>query len=114
MKEKTSLLEVIPFRSAFVTTEQEGDCVVIAFPRFHRQWMRRLFLPKGMSADIHIRLEEHGTAVWNLIDGKRTVGEIIEKLAAHFQGEASYESRVMTYLYQLHKDKLIKWALHRF
>ncbi len=31
-------------------------------------------LPKGMSPDIHVRLEEHGTAVWNLIDGHhRTV-----------------------------------------
>ncbi len=45
-----------------------------------------------MSKDIHVRLEEHGTAVWNLIDGQRTVREIIEKLADHFQHEAGYES----------------------
>lgn len=42
-------------------------------------------------------------------DGKRTVREIIEKLADHFQNEAGYESRVSTYLYQLQKDGFIKF-----
>ena len=82
-KEKINLLDVIPFRSTHITTEKESDgTVVIAFPRFKYDWMRRFLLPKGMSPDIHVRLEEHGTAVWELIDGKSTVREIIEKLAA--------------------------------
>lgn len=61
-----------------------------------------------MSKDIHVRLEEHGTAVWNLIDGQRTVREIIEKLADHFQNEAGYESRISAYLFQMQKDGFIK------
>ena len=40
-----------------------------------------------MSADIHVRLEDHGTAVWELIDGKRTVRRIIEELAECDFGE---------------------------
>lgn len=110
-KEKTNLLDVIPFRCAHITTEKEGNCVVIAFPRFKYKWMQRLLLPRGLSADIHIRLEEHGSAVWELIDGERTVGQIIEKLAAYFHGEADYESRVTTYLYRLQKDRLITFLL---
>lgn len=46
--------------------------------------MSRYLLPKGMSKDIHVRLEEHGTAVWNLIDGQRTVREIIENSQTTF------------------------------
>ena len=110
-KEKINLLEVIPCRNEHIKAEQEGETIVLSFPRFKRSWMSRYLLPKGMSKDIHVRLEEHGTAVWNLIDGQRTVREIIEKLADHFQYEAGYESRVSTYLSQLQKDGFIKWIV---
>ena len=98
-KEKINLLEVIPCRNEHIKAEQEGETIVLSFPRFKRSWMSR------------VRLEEHGTAVWNLIDGQRTVREIIEKLADHFQHEAGYESRVSTYLSQLQKDGFIKWII---
>lgn len=110
-KAKTSLLDVVPCHGVAITTVKEGDEIIIAFPRFKRAWIQRLLLPKGMSPDIHIRLEGHGTAVWELIDGKRTVGEIIEKLAAHFQGEANYEFRVTTYICRLQKDGFIRFLL---
>ena len=48
-----------------------------------------------------------------LIDGKRTVREIIEELAEHFQNEAGYESRVSAYLSQMQKDGFIKLFLIR-
>lgn len=70
--------------------------------------MNRWLLPKGMSKDIHIRLEEHGSAVWTLIDGQRTVGEIIALLADHFNNEAGYGARVSAYLLQMQRDGLIK------
>ena len=73
---KVSLLDAVPVRCGHITTEWEGECAVLAYPRFKYEWMRRFLLPKGMSPDIHVRLEEHGTAVWNLIDGHRTVREI--------------------------------------
>lgn len=110
-KEKTNLLDTIPFRCTHLTTGKEGDNIVIAFPRFNYKWMQRFLLPRGMSPDIHVRLEEHGTAVWEMIDGKRTVCEIIEKLAAHFHQEAGYESRITAYLLQLQKDGFISFLL---
>ena len=111
-KEKINLLDVIPFRSTHITTEKESDgTVVIAFPRFKYDWMRRFLLPKGMSPDIHVRLEEHGSAVWRLIDGRRTVREIISLLAVHFQSDENYASRVTTYVMQLQKDGFIKLGI---
>lgn len=109
MKEKINLLDVVPFRSEHITTERESDgTIVIAFPRFKSTWMRKYLLPKKMSPFIHVRLEEHGAAVWELIDGTLTVGDIIEKLAAHFQEETNYESRITTYILQLQKDGFIR------
>ena len=103
-KEKINLLEVIPCRNEHIKAEREGETIVLSFPRFKRSWMSRYLLPKGMSKDIHVRLE--------LIDGQRTVREIIEKLADHFQREAGYESRISTYLTQLQKDGFIKWIMN--
>ena len=110
-KEKINLLDVVPFRSTHITTEREGDCVVVAFPRFKYEWMKRFMLPKGMSPDIRVRIEEDGTAVWELINGERNVRAIIKELAEHFDNEENYESRVTTYIAQLQKDGLIIYLL---
>ena len=112
-KEKTNLLEVIPCRSEHITAEREGETIVLSFPRFKYPWMQRFLVPAGMSKELHVRLEEHGTAVWELIDGKRTVREIIGELADHFPNEAGYESRVSAYLSQMQKDGFIKLFLIR-
>ena len=96
---KVSLLDAVPVRCGHITTEWEGE------------WMRRFLLPKGMSPDIHVRLEEHGTAVWNLIDGHRTVREIISLLARHFGEEENYIPRVTAYVMQLRKDGFIQLTI---
>ena len=70
--------------------------------------MQKYFVPKNKSATIHIRLDEHGTAVWNLIDGKRTINEISETLAAHFNCEENYEYRIVTFILQLQKQGFVK------
>lgn len=104
---KVNLLDAVPVQCGHITTEWKGESVVLAFPRFKYEWMRRFLLPKGMSPDIHVTLEEHGTAVWRLIDGRRTVQDIISLLAGHFQDE-NYPSRVTAYIIQLQKDGFIQ------
>ena len=72
-KEKINLLEVIPCRSEHITAEREGETIVLSFPRFKYPWMQRFLVPKGMSKELHVKLEEHGTAVWELIDEEKGV-----------------------------------------
>jgi hypothetical protein len=102
-----NLFDLIPLVSEHITTENEGELSVIAFPRFRSKFMQKYFVPKNKSAFIRIRLEEHGTAVWNLIDGKRTVREIAEALAEHFNHEENYEYRITAYLSQLQKQGFV-------
>jgi hypothetical protein len=104
-----NLFDLVPVICEHITTENEGELSVIAFPRFRSKFMQKYFVPKSKSAIIRIRLEEHGTAVWNLIDGKRTVREIAEALAEHFNHEANYEYRITSYLTQLQKQGFIKF-----
>ena len=106
-KGKVNLLDTVPVQCGHITTEWEGEYAILSFPRFKYDWMRRFLLPKSMSADIHVKLAEHGT-VWRLIDGNRTVQEIISLLTDHFQNEDNYPSRVTTYIMQLQKDGFIQ------
>lgn len=110
-KEKTNLFDVIPFISEHITTEKEGELSVIAFPRFRSKFMQKYFVPKNKSKIIRVRLEEHGTAVWDLIDGKRTVRDIVVALSEHFDNEENYEYRITTYLAQLQKNGFVKYKM---
>ena len=110
-RNKVNLLDTVPVRSGQVTTEWEDGCVVLVFPRFRRKHIWHRLLPKSLSPLLHVRLEEHGTAVWNLIDGQRTVREIVELLDSHFQGETNYPSRVAAYMAQLQKDGFIRLCI---
>ena len=111
MKEKINLLDVVPCRAEHILAESEGELSVIAFPRFKRAWVRKYLLPKNMSPYIRVKLEEHGTAVWNLIDGKRSVREIIQLLSDHFGDEENYEQRITIFITQLRKDGFIKYII---
>jgi hypothetical protein len=103
-----NLFDLVPHINEHITTEKGEELSVIAFPRFRSKFMRKYFVPKNKSAVIRIRLEKHGTAVWNLIDGNRTVLEIVNILAEHFDNEKNYEYRITTYISQLHRQGFIK------
>ncbi|MDR1887054.1 MAG: PqqD family protein [Prevotellaceae bacterium] len=103
-----NLFDLVPIISEHITTEKEGELSVITFPRFGSKFMRKYFTPKNKSEVIRIRLEEHGTALWNLIDGNRTVMDIVNLLAEHFDNEKNYEYRITTYILQLRKQGFIK------
>lgn len=109
---KISLLDATPVRCSHISTEWKGEYALLSFPRFKYEWMSRFLLPKRMSPDIHVTLEEHGTAVWNLIDGRHTVREIISLLAEHFEGEENYALRITTYVMQLRKDGFIQLTVN--
>jgi hypothetical protein len=108
-KEKVNLFDVIPYISEHITTEKEDDLSVIVLPRFRNKFMQKYFVPRGKSANIRIKLEEHGTVVWDLINGARTVKEITELLAEHFNNEENYQYRITTYITQLYTNGFIKY-----
>lgn len=107
-KEKTNLFDLVPYISEHITTETEGELSVIAFPRFRNKFMQKHLVLKGKSPIIRVRLDNHGTAVWNLIDGKQSIREICNTLAEHFGQEENYEYRIAGFISQLYKQGFIK------
>jgi hypothetical protein len=107
MKGEKNLFDVIPVINQHIMTENEGKLSVIAFPRFRSKFMQKYFVMKNKSVIIRIKLEEHGTAVWKLIDGKRTVKDIADALSEHFMREENYEYRIAAYISHLQKQGFI-------
>lgn len=110
---KINILDTIPICAEHIVTKWEGECATLTYPRFKRSWMRKLFLPRSMSPDIHVQLEEHGSAVWRLIDGKRTVREIASILTARLNEDEQYATRITTYFMQLRKDGFVRLIIHQ-
>jgi hemerythrin len=106
---KQNLFDLIPYINEHIATENEGELSVITFPRFRGKFMMKFFVPRNKSPKIRIRLDEHGTAVWNLIDGRQTVKQISDALSDHFNHEENYEYRVAKYFAQLHKQGFVKY-----
>ncbi|MEA3203498.1 MAG: hypothetical protein QOI63_1173 [Thermoplasmata archaeon] len=84
-------------RHANVEARQEEGRTVLVRRRFGpaRRRMLRLF---KVEPDLTVRLDALGTAVWALIDGRRTVAQIKVELDARFPGEADLAPRLGKFL----------------
>ena len=67
----------------------ESGCIILSFPVVMRPWfvkvVRRLGGPEESARIRQLQLDELGTAVWDLLDGKRTVRHVISKFAKAYQ-----------------------------
>jgi Coenzyme PQQ synthesis protein D (PqqD) len=83
-KREVNLLELVPQRIAEHETDEAG-IVTVLMPRFRNRIMKRLIEPRHRSPFIRIKLDEIGSAVWLLCDGRRNVREIAEQLRDQFK-----------------------------
>ena len=107
-KQEQNLFDLVPVKNIHIITEKEGELSVIAFLRFRNKFMQKYFVPRNKPPYIRVRLDAHGTAVWDLIDGERSVGKIVEELAACFNNESGYEYRIAAFVSQLQRQGYIE------
>ncbi len=87
--------------------------VVVLQPRFLKGITGRFLQPrlKENKKYLRIPLEERGSFLWHLIDGRRTVGAMAEAFRGEFPGEADQvPQRVATYIYQMADNQLIRFS----
>jgi hypothetical protein len=110
---KQTALAAIPVQNNEVSAEVlPSGQILIRYPVTMRpglaKWFRRF---KGTSPQTNFRklqLDNLGTDVWQMIDGKRTVQEIIDKFAQIHQLQgAESESAITQFLRDLGKRGLI-------
>lgn len=108
-KKQANLLDAVPCVPDGMVLRKEEGLSVMAFPRFKNKLLQRLFSWKGKPLYAHVDFDEHGTAALNLVDGRRTVREIIALLAPHFESDGEgYEARVALFFSHLHRHGLLK------
>ena len=83
---KANFLELIPVRVLGHTVCDNGG-VRLLMPRFRNRFSARLFQPRSKDGFIRIRLDRFGSRVWELTDGRSSVGEITERLCERFPAE---------------------------
>ncbi len=81
-KKDKNLLTLVPNRIR--EFEMEGEKAVILLPRFSSGWPARHIQPRLKKPTMKVKLDEIGTMVWELVDGRRTVLEITEKVGERF------------------------------
>jgi hypothetical protein len=108
-RSEVNLLELVPDKLLGSETGEDG-VVTIRAPRFHNGILKRLIEPRLKRPYMMIRLDEIGTAVWEQIDGERTIGEIAAILRKRF-GESiePCNDRLAVFFAQLELSRFISY-----
>lgn len=80
-----NLLDLTPYRRAKWRIEK--GVIVIRRPRYRSRMVRRIAKFLGLPLFYTIRLDSKSSRVWNLIDGRRTVRDIGERMSALYGEE---------------------------
>lgn len=82
--------------------------VTVLFEREKKGFLDRTIFKKYADKPVKIDLDEMGSFVWQLCDGKNTVQDIIDKTKVEFGDKVEpAEERVNLFINQLRKNKLI-------
>ncbi len=102
-------LELVPVVNDTVgTIFLDNGLVTITYPRYTKKWQIKLLLPKGRENKIKLDFDDNGSAVWKLINGQRTVKEILDTLSDLGKDQEQFKSRVVMFLQSLIQNEFIR------
>jgi hypothetical protein len=104
-------LDMIPVRNV-TGMVRDGVCITLLLPKFKSALLRKWLIPARRSPHFRIRLDENGSAVWDLINGERNAGEICDILRSRGNAEDGLEERVTGFLSQLYRNRFILFKEH--
>ncbi len=109
-KDDRNLMDFIPEKLVQSQTNEENLEVLIV-PKFRDFFFGKLLQPKlpEKKAYFRISLDEFGTFVWNLIDGKRTVFDIYKEFEKKYPEEEQSLQRLSRFIQLLKESKFIKY-----
>ncbi len=100
-------LELTPLRLKKEEISEE-NLVTILIPKFQNKFAVRFINPNLKSPVIRLKLDELGSAVWLLIDGKRTVDKIGQLLLEKFGNKIEpVNERLTKFLTGLYEQRFI-------
>lgn len=89
-------------RKEFIWFEEE-DRVRIIVPKFKSKIGKRFCRMLGKDPEFTVNLDEKGSLVWKLCDGKHTVEQILNEMERTFSDEKDIDMRLFLFLYNMKK-----------
>lgn len=109
-KGSNEILDAIPERLIDWEKDGDGRLAVLLIPRFRKGLLAKWLQPRLKRPFVRITLDELGTFVWERCDGRKTVGEIVREMNAHFGEKARpAEERIKLFLSNLYRGRLIRY-----
>ncbi|MCU0663871.1 MAG: PqqD family protein [Myxococcota bacterium] len=101
-------LDWIPSRKVEHELSEEGRVVVLR-PKWTRGLLARYLQPLLTRPYFKVRLDAHGSATWNAIDGVRTVAQLGDLLRDEFGEEVEpCHERVSKFIHSLFKGDMVE------
>jgi len=111
IKYKENFLEYIPVRN-IEWDKNEKERVYLIKEKSKKKFMKKMIWFFNKSQVFKIHLDELGTSSWLLIDGKRTIYEIIQEMKKNYEGKLDQaEQRVSNFFILLRKNKFVEFLL---
>lgn len=85
---------------------EEGIATIIT-PRYKNRLLIKLLVNDKRKNEIKLDLDKIGTEIWNLIDGKRTVLDILKDSEKVGKEELQFQERTLKFLVGLYQNKII-------
>jgi len=116
LSREQSLDAVVVASSAITVREREGGCITLGIPYKSTPviaWLSRRFGVSG-EGERPLELDEIGSFVWRMFDGRTTVREMIERLSdAYKLNRKDAEVSLTAFIRSLVKKRLVVLALRR-
>ena len=80
----------------------------VVFRKIENEYILVPIVASAADVESIFNLNETGAAVWEKIDGKRKLGEILGELRDEFEDEGQLEHDVLAFLDEMTKAKLIE------
>jgi hypothetical protein len=106
-------MELVPEPSREVEIDPQTGAVKVLIPRYDSWPFNRLIQPRlgPEKRFLRVPLEERGSFLWGLMDGRRTVGEMIPEFNSRFPDDAGdVPQRLATFFYTMQANKFIRFA----
>ena len=112
MENKDNFLDYIPIKTIEWEFEKDNkEKVYIIKERTKNKLLKKIIDALGRDQYFHIHLDEFGSYVWLLIDGKRNVGDIVLLMKEKFKDKIEpAEQRISYFIGMLKKNNFIGFA----
>ncbi len=107
-RKKINFLKLIPEKNIEYEEEENGRIVLI-LEKTKNPIIKAIINFFNRSQFFRIKLDEKGSFIWRLIDGRKNMAEIIEEFSKEMGDEESITERIRVFFIQLEKSKFIKY-----